>query len=120
MIKMRSENQGFLPQTLKLEVDKRGRGLIRAHNDGNHLWTINRGETMGSIDMRSIGIFFILVEITIVENLEDQCRFLTEEETCEYFCKLIDDHNELCDVVNTRLKRRYDRTNNDTQYDYTG
>ena len=113
VIKMRSENQGFLPQTLKLEVDKRGRGLIRAHNDGECPWTINRGETMGSIDMRSLGYFHISRD-TIVENLEDQCRFLTEEETCEYFCKLIDDHNELCDVVNTRLKRRYDRTNNDT------
>ena len=105
VIKMRSENQGFLPQTLKLEVDKRGRGLIRAHNDGNHLWTINRGETMGSIDMRSLGYFHVSRD-TIVENLEDQCRFLTEEETCEYFCKLIDDHNELCNVVNTRLKKK--------------
>ena len=28
VIKLRSENQGMLPQTLKLEVDKRGRGLI--------------------------------------------------------------------------------------------
>ena len=46
VIKMRSENQGFLPQTLKLEVDKRGRGLIRAHNNGECPWTINRGETM--------------------------------------------------------------------------
>ena len=113
VIKMRNENPGFLPQTLKLEVDKRGRGLIRTHNDGIHPWTINRGETMGSIDMRSLGYFHISRD-TIVENLEDQCRFLTEEETCEYFCKLIDDHNELCDVVNTRLKRRYDRTDNDT------
>ena len=77
-----------------------------------HPWTINRGETMGSIDMRSLGYFHISRD-TIVENLEDQCRFLIEEETCEYFCKLIDDHNELCDVVNTRLKRRYDRTDND-------
>ena len=113
VIKLRSENPGFLPQTLKLEVDKRGRGLIRAHNDGVHPWTINRGETMGSIDMRSLGYFHISRD-TIVETVEDQCRFLTEEETCEYFCKLIDDHNEICDVVNTRLKRRYDRTNNDT------
>ena len=27
---------------------------------------------------------------------------------------MIDDHNELCDIVNTRLKRRSDRTDNDT------
>ena len=113
VIKLRSENPGFLPQTLKLEVDKRGRGLIRAHNGGISPWIINKGETMGSIDMRSLGYFHISRD-TIVENLEDHCRFLTEEETCEYFCKLIDDHNELCDVVNTRLKRRYDRHDNDT------
>ena len=81
VIKLRSENPGFLPQTLKLEVNKRGRGLIRAHNAGIHLWTKNRGETMGSIDMRSLGYFHIS-RGTIVENLEDQCRFLTEEETC--------------------------------------
>ena len=57
---------------------------------------------MGSIDMRYLGYFHINTD-TIVENLEDQCRFLTEDETFEYFCKLIDDHNELCNVVNTKL-----------------
>ena len=113
VIKMRSENPGYLPQTLKLEVDKKGRGMIRAHNDANHTWTINAGETMGSIDMRSLGYFHISRD-TIVETLEDHCKFLTEEETCEYFCKLIEDHNELCEAVNTRLKRRYDKDENDT------
>ena len=68
---------------------------------------------MGSIDMRSLGYFHISRD-TIVETVEDQCRFLTEGETYEYFCKLIDDHNKIFDVVNTRLKRRYDRTDNDT------
>ena len=109
VIKLRSEKRGLLPQTLKLNVDKRGRGLIRAHNDSDIFWTINAGETMGSIDMRSLGYFHINRD-TIVDAVEDQCRFLTEDETCEYFCKLIDDHNELYDVVNTRLKRRYDNT----------
>ena len=113
VIKLRSENQGFLPQTLKLQVDKKGRGLIRAHNEGDQTWTINLGETMGSIDMRSLGYFHISRD-TIVETLEDHCRFLTEGETCEYFCKLIDDHNELCNAVNTKLKRRYDNDTNDT------
>ena len=93
VIKLRSENQGMLPQTLKLEVDKRGRGLIKAHNDSSNIWTINAGETMGSIDMRSLGYFHINRD-TLVETLEEQCKFLTEDETCEYFCKLIDDHND--------------------------
>ena len=57
VIKLRSENPGMLPQTLKLNVDKRGRSLVRAHNDGDVPWTINLGETMGSIDMRSLRIF---------------------------------------------------------------
>ena len=113
VIKLRSENPGQLPQTLKLEVDKKGRGLIKAHNERTYPWTINVGETMGSIDMRSLGYFHINRDTT-VENLEDQCRFLTEDETCEYFCKLIDDHNDLCNVVNTKLKRRYDRCETDT------
>ena len=113
VIKLRSENPGMLPQTLKLKVDKRGRGLIRAHNDGDVSWTINLGETMGSIDMRSLGYFHINRD-TIMEAVEDQCRFLTEDETCEYFCKMIDDHNELYNAVNTRLKRRYDKNNEDT------
>ena len=39
---------------------------------------------------------------------------MTEDKTCEYFCKLIDDHNELCDAVNTSLKRTYDKTDEDT------
>ena len=119
VIKLRSENPGMLPQTLKLKVDKRGRGLIRAHNEGDVPWTINIGETMGSVDMRSLGYFHINKD-TIMEAVEDQCRFLTENETCEYFCRLIDDHNELCDVVNTRLKRRYDKTNRDETLATTG
>ena len=106
VIKLRSENQGMLPQTLKLEVDKRGRGLIKAHNDSSNTWTINAGEMMGSIDMRSLGYFHINRD-TLVETLEEQCNFLTEDETCEYFCKLIEDHNDLCEAVNTKLKRRY-------------
>ena len=106
VIKLRSENQGMLPQTLKLEVDKRGRGLIKAHNDSSNIWTINAGETMGSIDMRSLGYFHINRD-TLVETLEEQCKVLTEDETCEYFCKLIDDHNDLGEAVNTKLKRRY-------------
>ena len=111
VIKMRSENPGMLPQTLKLKVDKRGRGLIKAHNEGDVPWTINLGETMGSIDMRSLGYFYINRD-TIMEAVEDQCRFLTEDETSVILiCKLIDDHNELCDAVNTRLERRYDKTN---------
>ena len=84
VIKLRSENPGMLPQTLKLKVDKRGRGLIRAHNDGHISWRINLGETMGSIDMRSLGYFHINRD-SIMEAVEDQCRFLTEDETCEYF-----------------------------------
>ena len=113
VIKLGSENPGQLPQTLKMEADKKGRGLIKAHNEGTYPWTINVGETMGSIDIRSLGYFHINKD-TIVENLEDQCRFLTEDETCEYFCSMIDDHNELCNVVNTKLKRRYDRCETDT------
>ena len=105
VIKLGGKNPGLLPQTLKLEVDKRGRGLIKAHNKGDYPWTINVGETMGSIDMRLLGYYHINRD-TIVENFEDQCRFLTEDEICEYFCKLIDDYNDLCDVVNTRLKTR--------------
>ena len=111
--KLRSENPGQLLQSLKLEVYKKGRGLIKAYNEGTYPWTINVGEIMGSIDMRSLGYFHINRD-AIVEILEDQCRFLTEDETCEYFCKLIDDHNELCNVVNTKLKRRYDRCETDT------
>ena len=113
VIKLRGKNPGLLPQTLKLEVDKRGRGLIKAHNKGDYPWTINVGETMGSIDMRLLGYYHINRD-TIVENFEDQCRFLTEDEICEYFCKLIDDYNDLCDVVNTRLKRTYDKSEEDT------
>ena len=44
VIKLRSENPGQLPQTLKLEVDKNGRSLIKAHNEGTYPWTINVGE----------------------------------------------------------------------------
>ena len=60
---------------------------------------------MGSVDMRSLGYFHIDRD-KIVNTFGDVCNFLTEEETCEYFCKVVEDHNELCNNVNTTLNER--------------
>ena len=113
VVKLRSENPGALPQTLKLDLDKRGKGIIRAHNEGLKPWTIHIGETMGSVDMRSLGYFHIDRD-NIVTTFSDKCNFLSEEETCEYICKVIEDHNELCEYVNTKLVDRNEQFCKDT------
>ena len=84
VIKIRSSRIDGLAQTLKAKVDNRGRIKITAHNEGENVWTICKGEKMGSIDMRSMGYFHIDTE-TILNNVGDDINFLSEEETQEYF-----------------------------------
>ena len=105
IVKLRSENLGALPQTLKLDFDKKGRAYVTATNDSCNIWNVYQGETMGSIDMRSLGYFHINRDV-LENTLEDTCNFLSEDDTCEFFHKLIEDHNKFCEVINTRLTNR--------------
>ena len=105
IVKLRSENLGALPQTLKLDFDKKGRAYVTATNDSSNIWNVYQGETMGSIDMRSLGYFHINRDV-LENTLEDTCNFLSEDDTCEFFHKLIEDHNEFCEVINTRPTNR--------------
>ena len=75
--------------------------------------TIHIGETMGSVDMRSLGYFHIDRD-NIVNTFSDKCNFLSEEETCEYIYRVIEDHNELCEYVNTKLVDRNEQFCKDT------
>ena len=112
VIKIRSSRIDGLAQTLKAKVDSRGRLKITAHNEGVDVWTISKGEKMGSIDMRSMGYFHIDTE-TILNHVGDNISFLSEEETQEYFHKLIEDLNEI-NEVNTKLLTKEDSISKDS------
>ena len=112
MIKIRSSRIDGLAQTLKAKVDNKGRLKITAHNEGKNIWTISEGEKMGSIDMRSMGYFHIDTE-TILNNVQESIAFLSENETQEYFHKLVEDLKEI-NKVNTKLKTREGPTAKDS------
>ena len=105
IVKLRSKNPGALPQTLKLDFDKKGRAYVTVNNTSSNIWNVYQGETMGSVDMGSLGYFHINRDV-LENTLEDTCQFLSEDDTCEFFHKLIEDHNEVCEVINTRLTNR--------------
>ena len=110
IIKLRSIRRDQLVQTLMATFEK-GKAYINAHNESNEKWFIHKGELMGSVDMRSLGYFHINRDV-LLHSMEDACNFLTDEETQEYFCKLIQDTDELFKAVTTTNTRLIDRTPN--------
>ena len=57
VIKIRSSRIDGLAQTLKANVDSKGRLQITAHNEGRNIWTISKGEKMGKHRYEINGLF---------------------------------------------------------------
>ena len=114
IIKLRSSRPDQLVQTLLAKVE--GNQIsVRASNDGREDWNIKKDEMMGCLDMRSFGYFHISRE-ALQRVMGDHCKFLTEDETEEYFCKLDEDYEEMVRSVselqtNTKLVDRNSHVN---------
>ena len=91
---------------MMIQLDKIGRGILTGYNKSQKVWRIEKGERVGCIDMQSLGYFHINKD-TILQNMKNNCSFLSEEETLEYFDCLIKDHNELCNLLNSNTSLRY-------------
>ena len=96
---------------------------LTQHNMTNCTWTITKGEILGCADMRSIGYFHIRRNMLQTElESKEYCNFLSDSDTVEYFNLLMEDHNQMMEVANTKLKERemdkLDRKDsNKTSYD---
>ena len=106
VIKLRSSRPDQLVQTLLAEV-KGNSILVKATNEGKVEWNILKHELIGCLDMRSFGYFHISREV-LQRAIGDKCKFLTEDETQNYFSKLDEDYKEMVNAVsefqgNTKL-----------------
>ena len=87
--------------------DGKGEALLTQHNRTNYTWTITKGEILGCADMRSIGYFHIRRNVLQTElQSKEHCNFLSDSDTVEYFNLLTEDHNQMMEVTNTKLKER--------------
>ena len=110
IVKLRSNIENLheqLPQTLICRMKNR-KIEITAHNRSRKDWVIKRGDFMGCADLRSIGYFHISRRV-LETAMADKCAFLSEGETQEYFAKLMEDTQELNSALNTRLKERHSK-----------
>ena len=58
--------------------------ILDAKNKSNKIWKIRKGEIMGHLEMRTLGYFLVTRE-NLNRIMNYHCKFLSEEETYEYF-----------------------------------
>ena len=102
-VKMKRNTVGGLVQTLKVNVSPKGLISLTAVNESNEVWRIHKGDKVGCIDMRSLGYFHVSRD-TILMAVEDQCKFLNDEDSLEFFNLLVDDIKQI--NANTKLQPR--------------
>ena len=83
IVKLKTFRSDQLVQTL-LAKWHNNRVLLHATNKTDKIWKIKKGEMMGSMDMRSLE-YFTVTRDNLNRIMKDHCKFLTEEETYEYF-----------------------------------
>ena len=82
-------------------------------NHSNIDWKIHKGEMLGCLGMRSSGYFHVSIDTLqqiMKSSFKDNCSFLNEDETSEYFDHYNKDHKEVVNYikgeVNKRLKQQ--------------
>ena len=93
IVKLKMFRSDQLVQTL-LAKWHNNRILLHVTNKRDKIWKIKKGEMMGSMDMRSLG-YFTVTRDNLNRIMKDHCKFLTEEETYEYFGLLNKDHKDI-------------------------
>ena len=124
ILKLKTIREDKLPQTILVDIKNR-KIEIETHNVRDEEWYIQKGEVVGSLDMRSLGYFHISRD-TLQTVLGDHGDFLDDQETEEFFHLVIKEHAELLgfvrEQVNTKLVNRdknasKNDTNNQVEHD---
>ena len=77
-----------------------------------------KGEMLGCLDMRSSGYFHVSRETLqqiMKTSFKDNCSFLSERETQEYFDLYHKDHKEVMSYVNSQVNQRLKQQQGNTQ-----
>ena len=118
VVKLRSAKEDQLVQTIILHLGENGKTTVQLTNLSNKDWKINQGEMLGCLDMRSSGYFHVSRETLqqiMQTSFKDNCSFLSERETQEYFDLYHKDHKEVMSYVNSQVNQRLKQQQRNTQ-----
>ena len=113
---LKSASGDQLVQTIILHLSENGKTTVQLTNHSNENWKIQQGEMLGSLDMRSSGYFHVskdTLQQIMKSSFKDNCSFLSETETSEYFDLYHEGHKEVMNYVSSQVNQ--DLNNNDNK-----
>ena len=116
--KLKSAKENQMIQTLILHLGENGKTTVQLTNYSSENWKIHKGEMLGCLDMRSSGYFHVnreTLQQIMKSSFKDNCSFLSERETQEYFDLYYKDHKEVMNYVNSQVNQRLKQQQGNTQ-----
>ena len=113
--KLKSAKEDQLVQTIILHLNHDGKTTIELANHSNIDWKIHKGEMLGCLDMRSSGYFHVsrdTLQQIMKSSFKDNCSFLSEDETSEYFDLYNKDHKEVVNYIKSEVNKRLKQQGN--------
>ena len=116
--KLKSAKENQMVQTLILHLWENGKTTVQLTNYSNDIWKIHEGEMIGCLDMRSSGYFHVsrqTLQQIKQSSFKDNCSFLSERETQEYFDLYHKYHKEVMNYVNSQVNQRLKQQQGNTE-----
>ena len=113
--KLKSVKDDQLVQTIIIHLNHDGKTTTQLTNYSNIDWKIHKGEMLGCLDMRSSGYFHVsrdTLKQIMKSSFKDNCSFLSENETTEYFDLYNKDHKEVVNYIKTEVNKRLKQQGN--------
>ena len=113
--KLKSAQEDQLVQTIILHLNHDGKTTIQLTDHSNIDWKVHKGEMLGCLDMRSSGYFHVsrdTLQQIMKSSFKDNCSFLSEDETSEYFDLYNKDHKEVVNYIKTEVNIRLKQQGN--------
>ena len=89
-----------------LHLFEDGKTTVQLTNHSDENWKIKQGEMLGCFDMRSSGYFHVsrdTLQQIMQSSLKDNCSFLSETETSEYFDLYHKDHKDVINYASLQI-----------------
>ena len=118
VVKLKSAKDSQMVQTLILHLGEDGKTTVQLSNHSDENWKIHEGDMIGCLDMRSSGYFHVSKETLqhiLQSSFKDNCSFLSERETEEYFDLYHKDHKEGLNYVSTQMNQRLKQQQGNTE-----
>ena len=113
--KLKSAKEDQLVQTIIIHLNHDGKTTIQLTNHSNIDWKIHKGEMLGCLDMRSSGYFHVsrdTLQQIMKSSFKDNCSFLSENETSEYFDLYNKDPKEIVNYIKSEVNKRLKQQGN--------